>query len=454
MKLRIQLRRLIFGVTFLSIISFQDISAAPNRDYNPYDKKIMDFKNPFPWLEMGYDFRFRAVYDNARKMDKNATGHDRINTRYRARIQGKIKQSENVNYNFRLIAEPRYYHRPPSMHNQLIYNEGLIDVLNVTWRNMFAQPVAAVIGRQQIKLGGGWLVMDGTPLDGGRTGFFDAARFTCELGDPNTTADLIWIDNYADTAKRLSPINDENFDLAEQDERGAIVYLSKKDSKYSSVDGYLIYKRDHDRKTSSGYQGEIYTLGVLIGRMIKGHWHYYIEFAPQFGHKDGKELNAFGSNSQLTYHFNDVNKNQVYVGYEYLSGNDDPDKYFDRLWGRIDTWSVLYQGTIDSIDGRAYDNSNLHRIHCGWITEPTENVEIKTHYHLLFADHNTMAGGGGGLSESGNFRGQLIRTQIQYKAGKHISHRVEGEIFLPGDFYNKDRNDPAVFFRYGIVISG
>ncbi len=451
--MQIQFKRLVFFTVILNFICFQRAFAAPKEDYDPYNGIMKDLKELFPWLEIGLEFRFRVVYDDARKLDREAVGHDRLNTRYRGRLQVKIKQSENVDYNIRIVSEPRYYHRPPSMDKQLIYHEGLVDRLNVTWRNVFDQPVAAVIGRQDIKLGGGWLVIDGTPLDGGRTAYFDALRLTSELNDPNTTADLIWVENYADTAKRLKPINDRDFDLCEQDEQGVIVYLSNKTAEYSSVDGYFIYKHDHDRKTASGYQGEIYTLGALIGKMLNDHWHFYLEFAPQFGHKDGKELSAFGSNSQLTYHFNDDDKNQLYVGYEYLSGDDDPDKNFDRLWGRVDTWSVLYQGTIDSIDGRAYDDSNLHRIHCGWITEPTDKVELKAHYHLLFADENTMAGGTGGLSKRGIFRGQLVRAQIKYKVNEYISHRVEGELFFPGNFYNRDRNDTAAFLRYGLVIA-
>ncbi len=427
--------------------------AGPKGSYDPYNDRSKEFEGPFPWLELGWDLRFRVVYDNARKMDSEATGHDRINTRYRGRLQAKIKQSENVDFNIRLVSEPRYYHRPPSMDKQLIHHEGLFDIFNVTWRNLFDRPIATVIGRQQIELGSGWLIKEGTPLDGGRTGFFDAVRLTYEWENQDITTDLIWVQNYGDTGKWLKPINDRNFDLCEQDEKGAIVYLSKKTPKDSRIDGYFIYKIDHSRNTSSGYQGEIYTFGTMFENKLNERWAYRLEFAPQFGHKDGKELNAFGSNNQIIYNFNDAHKNRVYFGYEYLSGDDDSDKFFDKVWGRIDTWSVLYQGTIDSIDGRAYDNSNLHRIHCDWISEPTDKVEIKAHYNLLFADENTMAGGAGGLSKSGNFRGQLIRAQVKYKASKHISHRVEAELFVPGDFYNKDRNDPAVLLRYGLVIA-
>ena len=417
------------------------------------DKKY-DLHNPAPWLELGGDFRFRAMYDDARKLDKKAVGHDRINTRYRPRVQAKIKFSEDVDFNIRLMAEARYYHRPSSMDEQLIDHEAIFDRFNLTLRNVFDLPMTAVIGRQDITLGSGWLISDGAPLDGGRTAFFDAMRFTYNLKKYDATADIIWIENHADSAKWLKPFNDRDIDLAEQDEQGAILYLTQKTSKDGGRDLYLIYKRDSERIVSSkGDKGEIYTIGTRLYGRLNERWQYSVEFAPQFGHKNGKNLRAFGMNNQLIYNFNDEKKNKIYLGYEYLSGNDDKDKNFDRLFGRVDTWSVLYQGCIDSIDGRAYDNSNLHRVYADWETNLTEKANLRFGYNLLFADENTSAGGTNGLSKSGNFRGQLLRSMLKYKVNKHITHFLEGEVFFPGDFYNNDRNDVAVFARYGILFT-
>jgi len=123
------------------------------------------------------------------------------------------------------------------------------------------------------------------------------------------------------------------------------------------------------------------------------------------------------------------------------------------VFGRIDTWSVLYQGCIDSIDGRAYDNSNLHRVYIDWETNLTDKTQLRCGYNLLFADENTYRGGSGGMSKSGNFRGQLVRVQLRYKVNKNLEHRLEGELFGPGDFYNDDKNDPAVFARYTLNLT-
>ena len=446
-------RNLVFAV-FIAGLCFCPALQGEEKTADDAAKKVTDLKHPTDWLELNGDFRFRFMYDEARKLDKEAVGHDRIQTRYRARVQAKFKFTDDLDFNMRLVTEPRYYIRAEAEPHHWAYHEALFDKFNLTWRNAFDLPMTAVIGRQEIKLGSEWLITDGTPLDGGRTNFFDALRFTYNLEDYNTTADLIWVENHGDSAKWLEPFNDRDDDLAEQDEQGAIFYLAQKTSKDSGRDLYFIYKHDSSRNRSSGSQGEIYTIGFRKYGRLDEHWQYNMEFAPQFGHKNGKSLGAFGTNNQLIYNFNDEKKNKIYLGYEYLSGNDDPDKNFDKVFGRIDTWSVLYQGGgIDSIDGRAYDNSNLHRIYADWATNLTEKTELKTGYALLFADDNTFKGGTGGLSKSGNFRGQLLRTQLSYKISKNIEHRLEGELFIPGDFYNDDKNDPAVFARYNLVFT-
>jgi hypothetical protein len=446
-------RNLVFAVFIVGLCFCPALQGREETAYDTSQKKITDLKNPADWLELGGDFRFRLVYDNARKLDKEALGHDRINVRFRARARAKIKLTDDLDFNIRLVAEPRYYIRPPSMDKQFVDHEVLFDWLNLTWRNAFDLPLTVTVGRQELKLGSEWLITDGTPLDGGRTNFFDALRFTYNLEDYNTTADLIWVENHGDTAKWLKPFNDRDIDLAEQDEQGAILYLAQKTGKDSGRDLYFIYKHDSRRNRSSGSEGEIYTIGFRKYGRLDEHWQYSMEFAPQFGHKNGKSLGAFGTNNQLIYNFNDEKENKIYLGYEYLSGNDDPDKNFDKVWGRIDTWSVLYQGCIDSIDGREYDSSNLHRVYMDWATSLTEKVQLKSGYALLFADDNTYKGGTGGMSKSGNFRGQLVRVQITYKVNDHIEHRLEGELFGPGDFYNDDKNDPAVFARYNLVFT-
>ncbi|MGA2916168.1 MAG: alginate export family protein [Sedimentisphaerales bacterium] len=436
----------------VAVVCFcQTLKASPS--LSDANEPKFDLKHPTDWLELGGDFRFRYIYDNNRKLDNKALGHDRSQLRLRARVQAKIKLTDDLDFNIRLMTEPRYYIEAAAELHKWSYNEALFDKFNLTWRNAFDLPLTIVAGRQDIILGSGWLVCDGTPLDGSRTGYFDALRFTYNF-DPNITADIILIDNHADTAKWLHPFNDRDIDISEQDEQGAIIYLAQKTGKDSGRDLYFIYKHDTHRVISSGSEGEIYTIGTRFYGRLNDRWQYSMEFAPQFGHKNGKDLGAFGTNDQLIYNFNDEKESKLTFGYEYLSGNKDPDKYFDKGWGRLDTWSSLYQGNIDTIDGRAYESSNLHRPYLEFSRKLTEKTELLCGYHLLFADDNlNKTGGTTGLSKSGHFRGQLAKLMLKYKVSKNLEHRFEGEFFFPGNYYNDDKNDTAVFFRYTLVFT-
>jgi hypothetical protein len=417
-------------------------------------KSFRDWHNPTDWLELSGDFRFRFYYDHGAKFQRKTAQNERVITRYRARLQSKIKLTDDLDFNMQLITEPRYHRTPRELDKQLTYHEAIFNKFNLTWRNAFDLPLTITAGRQEIKFGTGWLISDGTPLDGGRTWYFDALRFTYKLKDSNTTADFILIDNHADSAKFLQPFNDRDIDLSEQDEGGAIFYLSNKAGKDAGTDLYLIYQIEHHRAISSGSEGEIYTIGFRKYGRLDEHWQYNMEFAPQFGHKNGKSLGAFGTNDFLVYNFNDEKKNKIYLGYEYLSGSDDKDKWFDRSWARVDTWSTLYQGIIDSIDGRGYEASNMHRLYVDWITMLTEKLELASGYGLFFADDNiSSAGGTSGLSKSGNFRGQLLKACLKYRPTKNIEHCFATEVFIPGNYYNDDRNDIAVLAKYEFIFT-
>ncbi|MCU0785601.1 MAG: hypothetical protein MUF81_16470, partial [Verrucomicrobia bacterium] len=122
---------------------------------------------------------------------------------------------------------------------------GIFDNLNVKWNNIGEQPLALTVGRQDIMLGDfydWWLVSDGTPNDGSWTFFLDSARLNFEAKEIKTKFDLIYIcqtahpdewmptlgeTHYSDPPKYLGT----DYNLTEQNEQGAVVYVSNKSVK-------------------------------------------------------------------------------------------------------------------------------------------------------------------------------------------------------------------------------
>lgn len=409
-------------------------------------------KNPAPWLNWGADFRLRWEYlDNAFNLSRETPEDEWSVQRFRPRAWATATPAPGVDFNLRMAWEGRHFCSPDNF-EEWDTRDVLFDRLNLKVQIPDA-PVTVTVGRQDIILGDGWLVLEGTPLDGSRTIFFDAARFRIELEEIETSADLVYIYQFSDTDTWLPPIESKHGPVMEQDERGAIVYVTNKSIDRMKLDAYSIYKRDHAELTN-GDTGEIYTFGGRAAHDLSEHWKARTEHAGQFGNRNGSAMSAYGSTSGLSYHFNDDWHNQLKLGYEYLSG-DDPNSSkntaFDPLWGRWPQWSELYIYTWSS-ETRISEITNLHRLACGWQLEPVEDLDLFFDYHLLFADENTFPGRAG-FSENGSFRGQLFTSLVRYRFNRFLSGHLHSEFLFPGSYQAEPRDDVAAFLRAELVFT-
>lgn len=179
------------------------------------------------WIKVGGDVRLRQIYDNNLALDKNSPGSERLWQRYRGRFSATIAPAKNIDVTARIAWEFRNYIKPKGgagdYSRDFDLDEAIIDVLNVQLTDPLNLPMRLTVGRQEMRLGDGWLVFEGTPLDGSRTIFFDAIRATVDLAERRSIFDVIFIDQQADS-DRLTPIDDRERVLTNQNERGLIVY--------------------------------------------------------------------------------------------------------------------------------------------------------------------------------------------------------------------------------------
>jgi hypothetical protein len=437
-----------------------DRSSLTGQNLEDFIKKS---KQPVPWLKWGADIRLREIYaPNLVYLDKNVDDADWHFQRYRFRawatlmpLARAMDDGGDLDINFRMVWEPRHYCKPEAKPDPDV-NEAIIDKLNVQWKNAFGvKDLTVKIGRQDIILGNGWLVLDGTPLDGSRTIFFDAVRAIYDAKDIKTKFDVAYICQRADSDQRLPPACDKDYHNIEQDEQGVIVYVTNTSVPQTQIDGYFLYKNDN-AVLCGGNNSDIFAFGARVAGDIDRHWKYRAEFAQEMGEKNGNSLCAFGFNSRLSYFMRDDWNNNFRFGYEYLSG-DRPstgtNEAFDPLWGRWPQWSELYMyPVIPETGGRPGEVTNLHRVGVGWSCNPIKGMELCADYHLLFAGKNTL-GGIGGFSKSGNFRGQILALLLRHKFNEHISTHVLAELFFPGDYYTDAKNDVAGFFRWELMFT-
>ena len=480
------------------------VSQAPSAAPAAFDGTLDQIKNPLPWLKWGGDLRLRNEYfDNALSLTPDrsvsplfAPVHEQDYLRFRGRLWTSLVPTEGLSLNVRVTAEPRDFLKTSTMDTYfgeqgMQWRYGIVDTLNLQWKRPLDLPITVTVGRQDIFLGDGWLVGDGTPEDGSFTYFLDAARVTWDLKELHTTVDAIglvqdarpdgWLPTLGpSTSQGAHP---EPLLLTDQNEKGAILWVANKSVPAANLDAYFIYKQDSRLSSTPeaafGDNANIYTLGARLSGVLQEHWKYSAEGAYQFGEKQDPELNmggsnpllapgaettgfrdisAFGINSKLSYLFKDRWSNQLCLSYQFLSG-DKPgtanDEMFDVLWGRWPSWSEMYNIYSYVQETRVGQTANLHRVGPTWSVTPLKNLDFSASYFALFADQQVptrdldhafsgllgpnapspFAGANPGVTSGGNFRGHYLQGVLKYKFNSHVSGHLWAEFLFPGDYY-------------------
>lgn len=435
---------------------------------------MKDFHNPADWITMGADFRFRWEYwDNATTFSNDTPGDISSYLRYRARIWSTFKLNKDTDFNFRMVYEPRTYFQPnsdnpdaPGTAGPTRVNEAVIDKLNITMRNFLDLPVTAVIGRQDIVLGKGWLIAEGTTADGSRTQGFDAARFTWMI-DQDNTLDMIYADQRASENAWLHPINSQDLVFAPTDDQDGMLYWTNKTFKDTTLEGYILYRNSNPVNgpypnsgisSSNSFKSERGTYGGAISQNLDKNWDYRVEGAFQNGHAQTSasttkesDIDAWGTNNVLTYKWNDPCENATHFGWEYLSGDGDSSLAgFDTMWGKYARWCDLYAYSYKYESGTA-NWTNLSKFNVGHSVKLDPQWTATGDYYLLLAPDNPLGGtqpsANGPAFGNGNIRGQLLQGYLKYQYNKQLAAHFCAEYLFTGNYYAPDTRDDAVFFR-------
>ena len=406
--------------------------------------------------DLGADFRYRIIKEDARKLNSSEDTNDRLWQRFRLRTWASVRLIPNADLNIRLVTEPRYY-SSRSSGDKWVRDEILVDNLNLTLNNLFDDRLDLVFGRQQIQLADNWLVGEGTPLDGTRTAYFDALRTTWNFEEWDTIVDFMWIQNRRNSSAYIPPIHDVDFDMVEQDEQGAIFWLSHKAREHLFLESYFIYKKDtnpafDENNKQVGVKGETYTIALRSHGKATDTLSFNAEIAPQFGHKNGKSISAFAANNWLQKQVSASQNASIRLGYEFLSGDRDIDRHFDKLWGREGIWSDLYTGGVDGFDGRELDSSNLHRPYLLVQAKPLEPLSLSAEYSLLFADKKVDLPNADRVDHDSSFRGHYFKAALEHTLNKHLKHYVTVQAMVPGNYYSSTRQDTASWYRYAVEL--
>jgi hypothetical protein len=347
-------------------------------------------------------------------------------------------------------------------------NEIVFDNLYADIKNIFELPVDLRLGRQDFlgTYGEGFLIMDGTPQDGSRTFYFNAAKASWRVNEKNTL-DFIYINNPRDEeflpvinrlelTKASDPTHDDIPQLLNTtDEQGYVLYLKNKDIENLGLEAYYIFKKEDAEGGTKIQSKESYinTLGSFAKYDLNS-WTFRGQLAGQFGDDGDEDRSAMGGYGFVDKNFKDKKWSpKASLGYLYLSGDDpstDKNEAWNPLFSRYPWMSELYVISIasDTNVGIAGYWTNVSIVRAELSAKPTGKSKISLYYNYLRANENVTSSPV--CSGTGKERGHLPQIKFDYAFNKNISTYFLAEYLIPGDFY-VDR-DPAVFLRTELLI--
>jgi hypothetical protein len=385
-------------------------------------------------LSLAERFRFEA-WDNAINLD-DASAEGFAYTRNKTTLGIRWLVAKNLEVTAKVTNEFRVYLAPKD--RAFTWHEVFFDDLFVKWRIPSRLPLTVTAGRQDIFLGEGFVVADGTPLDGSRSFYFNAVRFDYDLqADHKLTFFLHAMDR---TDRFLPVLNDRAQALVEQPERALALYYSGGLRKLK-LDAYLIRKWVTAPDPGT-VRSRINTWGARAQWPVLAPLLLTVEGALQAGSYGEAGRAAFGGISHLDFtpHWRFPWLKTLMLGGIYLSG-DDPGtarkEGWDPVFSRWPKWSEGYIYTLIRESRIAYW-SNLNSIYGSLLFDFGARANAALTLHRLGAIEPQPGEFPGG---TGRKRGTLLVGRLNFTVSRTLSGHLQWDHFEPGDFYRPGASD-------------
>jgi hypothetical protein len=407
----------------------------------------------------------QEIWDNVvdlKTLPPSNTAYDRNFFRFKTSLWGSADFNKDTGVYLKFTSEVYYNLGPYNQPNKqnLDENEGVIDNFYVKANNVFGLPVDLKIGRQDFLgpdiYGEGFLISDGTPGDGSRTFYFNAAKAKWRINQ-NNSVDFVFItnqqtDKYLPTWRTAVPnagtyYNNKKINNA-SDEQAFVLYGRNKLSENLSVEPYYIYKKEEGFQFPLGGKNltpdlDLNTIGARVVYQI-APWKVGGEFAHQFGEYDGgRDRSAYGGYVFGSRKYADTKlKPEVELRFVYLSGDNpgtDKNENWDPLFSRAPYWNelLIYTQIYEFIrDGYAmpgyWSNLQLYMAKVKMEVTPDTNVSLSYQYFRANEDAQSLKPN---MFGNGHERGHLPTAFITHKFSKNIDAFFQYEYFVPGSFY-------------------
>ncbi|MCE5194060.1 MAG: alginate export family protein [Nitrospiraceae bacterium] len=397
------------------------------------------------------------------------TTPDRNFFRLRTSVWGKAALNKDNNIYLRLTNEAKYYTGPYYINaerNKFEEDELIIDNVYFDAKSIFGLPVDIKVGRQDFlgpdMYGEGFLILDGTPGDGSRSFYFNAARARFRFNQ-NNSVDFVYIsdpmkDVYFPSMRTSivgSGYTGHKKLLTGSDERGVVLYGRTKPIESISLEPYYIYKEEDTVGTNPLLK--LHTVGARAVFEMSG-WKLRGEFAHQFGeYNGGNDRTGNGGYVFVGRKYDKaILKPEFDLGFVYLSGDDtsttNKHEGWDPLFSRAPFWNelMIYTYINETVkDGGPIPGywTNLEMYMAKLKLNLTADTNVIFSYQYMRAAEKTSGLSASMFSNDGKDRGQLCLAMLNHKFTKSLDGFLQAEYFMPGDFYASNARN-AAFIRW------
>ncbi|TFH48094.1 MAG: hypothetical protein E4G89_06840, partial [Methanothrix sp.] len=317
---------------------------------------------PASWTEsvsIGGEVRVRGYYfDNFYDLDDDGDTDRWDVMRHKTSIWLKVDPSEKVsgyvkisnqNYGEGVTAADKW--EVDNKSNKLFVDNAYVDV-----KEMFGLPVDARIGRQDVKYGSGFVLFDGNSEVASTSFFLDGLKLGWSITD-NVLLDGLYFKDWEGNRDNAS---DDDITLS-----GGYLTVKKCPLTGAQEELYILNRNDENNDK------DIWMYGLRISDKLDCGFDYSLEGAIQRGdaYRDTVtdklvDQEALGYKLGAGYTFKNTQmKPRLYLGYAFLSGDEDPDDNDNERWdvfyggwpqfGDIISWKYFNAGA--NAIGASYD---------------------------------------------------------------------------------------------------
>jgi hypothetical protein len=247
-----------------------------------------DDKSEEPRLKFAFSERLRLeTWDNTIGFDSSLADENTY-TRTRTSLTAEWKALDTLLLVCKITNEFRYYFAPDD--REFTINEFFFDQLYVKAVNPFGLTGSLTVGRQDIRFGEGFVVMDGGPLDGSRSAYFNGIKLDYQVC-PQNILSMFYV--YQSPTDRMLPkINGQEQKMIEQPEEGYALFFSGSigNLKYEP---YYIHKNIYETSTLKE-ESSIETLGLRALVPLNRGLEFTVEAASQWRAREGTSCKRGG----------------------------------------------------------------------------------------------------------------------------------------------------------------